>query len=132
MGNLLPRIRGLYRKGDIDAATVRHLALASKARQRDWLGLLDDPEAYCPTGHQLKAWLFGGAPIPVSAALFDVTDYQGEIVSDLFDDERYFADSASFWTAQAAAVEAKGEGLSRGRMGSGRAADWRHLPRLGA
>lgn len=26
LGNLLPRIRGLYRKGDIDAATVRHLS----------------------------------------------------------------------------------------------------------
>ena len=109
LGNLLPRIRGLYRKGDIDAATVRHLTLASKARQREWLALLDDPEAYCPTGNSLKAWLFGGASIPVSAALFDVAAYEGEIVSDLFGDERYFADSASFWTAQNAAIEAKAE-----------------------
>ncbi|WP_423605687.1 ParB/RepB/Spo0J family partition protein [Sphingomonas sp. MS122] len=109
LGNLLPRIRGLYRKGDIDAATVRHLTLASKARQREWLALLDDPDAHCPTGYQLKAWLFGGASIPVSSALFDVAGYQGEIVSDLFGDERYFADSASFWTAQTAAVEAKAE-----------------------
>ena len=109
LGNLLPRIRSLYRKGEIEAATVRHLTLASKARQRDWLALRDDPEAHCPTGYSLKAWLFGGASIPVSAALFDVADYQGEIVSDLFGDERYFADSATFWTAQTAAVEAKAE-----------------------
>lgn len=109
LGNLLPRIRGLYRKGDIDAATVRHLTLASKARQREWLALLDDPEAYCPTGHQLKAWLFGGASVPVSAALFEMAGYVGEIVSDLFGEERYFADSASFWTAQTAAIEAKAE-----------------------
>ena len=109
LGNLLPRIRGLYRKGDIDAATVRHLTLASKARQRDWLALLDDPDAHCPAGHQLKAWLFGGASIPVNSALFDIADYQGEIVSDLFGEERYFANSASFWTAQTAAVEAKAE-----------------------
>ncbi|MDG2532560.1 ParB N-terminal domain-containing protein [Sphingomonas sp. HITSZ_GF] len=109
LGNLLPRIRGLYRKGDIDAATVRHLTLASKARQRDWLGLFDDPEAYCPSGHQLKAWLFGGASIPVSAALFDMADYPGEVISDLFGDERYFADTASFWAAQAPAIEAKAE-----------------------
>lgn len=110
LGNLLPRIRALYRKGDIDAVTVRHLTLASKVRQRDWLALLDDPEAYCPTGHQLKAWLFGGASVPVSAALFDVADYEGEIISDLFGEERYFADTASFWTAQNAAIEAKAEG----------------------
>ncbi len=109
LGNLLPRIRTLYRKGEIDVSTVRHLTLASKARQREWLALLDDPEAYCPTGYQLKAWLFGGASIPVSAALFDLASYEGEIVSDLFGEEQYFADGASFWTAQAAAIEAKSE-----------------------
>jgi ParB family chromosome partitioning protein len=109
LGNLLPRIRGLYHKGEIEAATVRHLTLASKARQREWLALLDDPEAYCPIGYSLKAWLFGGAAIPLSVALFDVADYAGEIVSDLFGDERYFADGATFWTAQTAAVEAKAE-----------------------
>jgi ParB family chromosome partitioning protein len=109
LGNLLPRIRGLYRKGDIDAATVRHLTLASKARQRDWLALLDGENVYCPTGHQLKAWLFGGASVPVSAALFDLTSYEGEIVSDLFGEDQWFGDAASFWTAQTAAIEAKAE-----------------------
>lgn len=110
LGNLLPRIRGLYRKGDIDAATVRHLTLASKARQRDWLALFDDPDVHCPTGHQLKAWLFGGASVPVGAALFDMADYPGEVVSDLFGEERFFADTASFWAAQTPAIEAKAEG----------------------
>lgn len=110
LGNLLPRIRGLYRKGDIDAATVRHLTLASKARQRDWVELFDDPDTHCPTGHQLKAWLFGGASIPVRSALFDLTDYPGELVSDLFGEERFFADTASFWAAQTPAIEAKAEG----------------------
>lgn len=119
LGNLLPRIRGLYRKGDIDAATVRHLTLASKARQRDWLALFDDPEAYCPTGHQLKAWLFGGVSIPVSSALFDITDYPGEVISDLFGDERWFADAVSFWAAQTPAIEAKAE--------SYREAGWRDV-----
>ena len=57
LGNLLPRIRGLYRRGEIDAATVRHLTLISKAQQQQWLALLDDPEAHFPTGHQLKSWL---------------------------------------------------------------------------
>lgn len=119
LGNLLPRIRSLYRKGDIDVGTVRHLTLASKARQRDWLALLDDPEAHCPNGHQLKAWLFGGASIPVSAALFDVADYPGEVVSDLFGDERWFTDTASFWAAQNAAIAAKAE--------SYREAGWREV-----
>ncbi|RZF64311.1 ParB/RepB/Spo0J family partition protein [Sphingomonas populi] len=109
LGNLLPRIRTLYRKGGIDAATVRHLTLASKARQRDWLALLDDPDAHCPTGYQVKAWAFGGASIPVRAALFDIDGYPGDIVSDLFGDDRYFADPQTFWTAQNAALAERGE-----------------------
>ena len=107
LGNLLPRIRGLYRRGEIDAATVRHLTLASKGKQREWLALFDDETAYCPTGSQLKAWAFGGASIPVSAAQFDLADYTGEIVSDLFGDERYFANAETFWAAQIAAIDAR-------------------------
>jgi ParB family chromosome partitioning protein len=109
LGNLLPRIRTLYRKGQIDVATVRHLTLASKAQQRDWLAMLDDESSYCPTGSQLKAWLFGGVSIPTNAALFDLASYQGEIVSDLFGDDRYFANPSDFWAAQMAAVEERAE-----------------------
>lgn len=107
LGNLLPRIRTLYRRGEINVGTVRHLTLASKEKQREWLTLLDDKSAYCPTGQHLKAWLFGGASIPVTAALFDLASYPGEIVSDLFGDDRYFADASAFWAAQTAAVDAK-------------------------
>jgi len=107
LGNLLPRIRSLYRRDEIDAATVRHLTLATKAQQRDWLALLDDENAYCPSGHALKAWLFGGDTIPVSAALFDLATFDGEIVSDLFGDERYFASSDVFWAAQQVAIDAR-------------------------
>lgn len=107
LGNLLPRIRNLYRRGEIDPATVRHLTLATKAQQQQWLGLLDDPNSYCPTGHSLKAWVFGGVSIPVSAALFDIDGYSGGIVSDLFGDDRFFADVAAFWTVQNEAIEAR-------------------------
>lgn len=105
LGNLLPRIRGLYRKGEIDAATVRHLTLATKSQQQQWLALLDDPASYCPVGQSLKTWVLGGAAIPASAALFDIEGYGGAIVSDLFSDERYFADLAAFWTAQNEAIQ---------------------------
>jgi ParB family chromosome partitioning protein len=60
-------------------------------------------------GSQLKAWLFGGASIPTSAALFDLASYSGEIVSDLFGDDRYFASASDFWTAQTAAIEERAE-----------------------
>ena len=57
LGNLLPRIRSLYRAEQIDATTVRHLTLASKARQKEWLALLDDEGSHAPTGFRLKEWL---------------------------------------------------------------------------
>ena len=109
LGNLLPRIRGLYRAERIDATTVRHLTLASKPQQKAWLALLDDEDAYVPTGHRLREWLFGGSSIPTSAAIFPLEDYKGEIVADLFGEDSFFANVDQFWEAQMAAVEAKAE-----------------------
>lgn len=109
LGNLLPRVRGLYRKGEIDAVTVRHLTLASKARQREWLDLLDSEDAYAPIGQQLKAWLFGGASISTKVALFDLTEFDGGIVADLFGEDSYFADAEQFWAAQNAAIESRAD-----------------------
>ncbi len=105
LGNLLPRVRSLYRDEAINAATVRHLTLASKSQQKAWLALYDDPDAYCPTGHQLKQWLFGGASIKVDHALFDVEASGLAIIADLFGEDRYFADADAFWKAQDAVIE---------------------------
>ncbi|MCZ4343794.1 ParB N-terminal domain-containing protein [Sphingomonadaceae bacterium G21617-S1] len=107
LGNLLPRVRSLYAVEKIDRATVRHLTLASKSQQRAWLALFDDPDAYVPTGHQLKAWLFGGQSIPAKFALFDLDGFKGATVADLFGDDRYFADADAFWGAQNEAIEAR-------------------------
>jgi ParB family chromosome partitioning protein len=111
LGNLLPRIRKLYRREEIDVATIRHLTLATKAQQKAWLGLLDDPEQRAPRGAQLKSWLFGGEAIPTSLAIFSLDDYPGQIVSDLFGEDAYFTDSALFWRCQNEAVAAKVEAL---------------------
>ncbi|WP_242130466.1 ParB/RepB/Spo0J family partition protein, partial [Sphingobium sp. Sx8-8] len=109
LGNLLPRIRNLYRAETIDAVTVRHLTLASKTQQREWLALLDDDDRHAPVGQNLRAWLFGGATISTKAALFDLASFGGEIVSDLFGEESYFACASDFWTAQMTAVEERAE-----------------------
>ncbi len=105
LGNLLPRIRHIYQRGDIDGTTVRHLTLASKAQQKAWLALFDDDDAYCPSCHQLKAWLFGGQSIQTKHALFDLATFTGSIVTDLFGEGGYFADTDAFWVAQNAAIE---------------------------
>jgi ParB family transcriptional regulator, chromosome partitioning protein len=105
LGNLLPRIRQLYRAEEIDATSVRHLTMATKAQQKTWLALYDDPQSSIPKGHQLKAWLFGGASISTSVALFDLETYQGRIVKDLFEKDGYFGDLREFEDAQRAAIE---------------------------
>lgn len=107
LGNLLPRIRDLYRRGKIDAASVRHLTLASTARQKDWLALWDSPDAHCPTGWQLRGWLLGGEAIRADHALFDVEASGLALVADLFDEQRYVSDADAFWRAQDDAIEAR-------------------------
>lgn len=107
LGNLLPPIRDLYRAEKIDGATVRHLTMASKSQQKAWLALHDDPQAYVPTGHQLKQWLFGGQAIAVRHALFDAGVSGLATIGDLFGEDCYFADADAFWTAQKAAIEAR-------------------------
>jgi len=117
LGNLLPRIRALYAGEAIDRATVRHLTMASKRQQRDWLALHDDPGQRAPTGPSLKAWLTGGQTIPASHALFDVDASGLATVADLFGEDRYFADPQAFWGAQNAAIAERAEAY--------RAAGWR-------
>jgi len=104
LGNLLPRIRTLYRKGDIDGESIRHLTLASKSQQRDWLAMVEDPDVRAPTGQSLRNWLFGGQSISVRQALFDIAAYDGVIVADLFGEGGYFGDKDAFWAAQNTAI----------------------------
>ncbi|WP_372071471.1 ParB/RepB/Spo0J family partition protein [Tistrella mobilis] len=111
LGELLPKIRAAYRNEDIDAETIRHLTMASKRQQRDWLKLFADPEQYAPRGYQLKQWLFGGQQIATEVALFPLETYKGQIVSDLFGEKGYFADADRFWALQNAAIAAKRDAL---------------------
>ena len=111
LGDLLPRIRNLYRREAVTVATVRCLTLASKAQQRAWLALYDDPDQSAPLGEPLKAWLFGGTSIPTGVALFPLDDYPGQIIADLFGEDSYFTEPALFWTQQNQAIAAKAEAL---------------------
>jgi len=130
LGNLLPRIRTLYRQELIDAATVRHLTMATKAQQKEWLALYDSPDSYAPTGQRLKEWLCGGELIATKAALFDPALYTGPIVSDLFGEDSYFADPDLFWRLQREAVEARREAyLEQGWAGVELVEAGHHFPR---
>lgn len=104
IANLIDPILNAYRKEEIDATSLRHLTMATKSQQKAWFKLFRDPQQHEPTAWQLKAWLFGGAEISVETALFSVDDYDGNIISDLFGDDRYFDDPVKFWNLQLDAI----------------------------
>lgn len=114
LGNLHPPILNAYRKEQISAGTIRSLTLATPKQQKDWWALFKGDE-YAPQGHNLKEWLFGGASIATENALFDLKDYEGAFVTDLFGDVNFFDDTASFWTLQNTAIaNAKAAYLAEG------------------
>lgn len=115
IANLYQPILTAYRKDDISADTLRILTMATKRQQKTWWKLFTSEDEYAPQGRALKAWLLGGADIPVSNALFDVSEYGGNIISDLFGEERYFDDAPQFWSLQNTAIaEARDTYLANG------------------
>jgi len=103
LGALIPDVREAYTNQQIDAASIRVLTMATEEQQAEWIALFNSDD-YCPTGQQLKAWLTGGGVITTDKALFDVADYSGTILTDLFGDHGQFADLEHFWEAQNAAI----------------------------
>lgn len=87
IANLHTPILSAVRNGEIKGETMRILTMATKKQQKEWFRLFRDPECNAPSGVRLKAWLFGGAEIPVSNALFDPSAYKAPIKGDLFGEE---------------------------------------------
>lgn len=104
IANLYEPILNAYRREEIQPSTVRLLTMATARQQKAWWKLLKGEDDYAPLGNQLKSWLFGGDQIPVSNALFDLESYRGVIITDLFSEERYFAESADFWQKQGVVI----------------------------
>ncbi len=99
LANLTPGILALYEADKIHSGTVKALTLATHDQQAEWLKLYHGDD-YAPQGEQLKAWLTGGARIKTDVALFEVEDYEGTIITDLFGETSYFQDPDLFWTHQ--------------------------------
>lgn len=114
IAKLISPILTAYRRQEIGAGTIRSLTLATKRQQKEWWELFKSDE-YAPQGHALKQWLFGGEDISVDVALFDEADYDSNIVSDLFSEDRYFDDAGKFWELQNTAIaKAKARYLENG------------------
>lgn len=100
LASLKPAILKMYEADEIDVRTIRLLTMASASQQAEWLRLAKDEAQETPTGYWLKSWLVGEEDITTEAALFDVKDYKGSILTDLFGEKSYFADPDMFWELQ--------------------------------
>ncbi|HEY5239713.1 MAG TPA: ParB/RepB/Spo0J family partition protein [Rhizomicrobium sp.] len=109
LANLLHKIKDAYRADKIDDETFQHLTLATKGQQLDWWKMFVSDDENTPYGSDLKHWLCGGQSIATNVALFDLADYRGHTITDLFEEQSYFTDSDLFWQLQNAAIEAKAE-----------------------
>lgn len=106
LANVHPDILALYADDEIGRESIRHMTMATEAQQAEWLELWKGDD-YAPQNYHLKEWLTGGRPIPLSAALFDIKSYSGNIIADLFGREEgsgYFQDAEAFWECQNTAI----------------------------
>jgi len=100
LANLKPAILKMYEAKEIDVSDIRLLTMASKTKQAEWLRLAKDDEQNTPRRGWLKEWIVGEEQISTAHALFDLKDYKGTILTDLFGEQEYFADPDKFWTLQ--------------------------------
>ena len=121
LASLHSSIKDAYRNGDIEAEDFQLLANATRRQQKDWIASFQaesDPTSDAggaPRGHDLRQWLFGTDQIATGAALFPLEHYKGDIITDLFGDLSYFADTDAFWVLQNVAIASlKDELASKG------------------
>lgn len=107
LAGLAASIRKLYAEDEIDRETIRALTLATPAQQADWLKLWNSDTERAPFGRACRAWVTGGTTITTDKALFDLEQYEGAIIADLFGERAVFADAEAFWITQAAEVSAR-------------------------
>ena len=104
IANIYGPILTAYRKREIPGETLRTLTLATTKQQKKWWEMFKSDDVRAPEGRALRDWLFGGGHIPTANALFDLADYKGATVSDLFGEDSYFDDAATFWELQNKAI----------------------------
>ena len=113
LANVHADILALYEADEISHRSLRYMTMATAEQQAAWLELWRGDD-YAPQESYLKDWLTGGASVETSAALFNLADYPGNIISDLFGREEgggYFQDADLFWEHQNRAIAAKADAL---------------------
>jgi len=104
LANLSKSIRKLYADEDISRDTAKALTLATPDQQAKWLKLFKSEDEAAPQGASCRIWVTGGSRISTDHALFDLSEYDGTIVEDLFGQESVFTEPDIFWETQSGAI----------------------------
>lgn len=113
IASLIAPIRKLYAEDEIDRATIRALTLATEAQQTEWVRLHNSEDERAPIGRSCRTWVTGGVSITTDKALFDLEQFEGEVIGDLFGNHGVFADPETFWSAQSMAISEKVDALKK-------------------
>ncbi len=129
IGALPKAIIRLAEQDKIYSGSLEALTLASKAQLDTFIKM---PARSRPgTGWQIKTWLQKKRQnIPMSFALFEVGQYDGGIIDDLFaddDEQRCFTDPDQFWKLQQAVIDEKVEKLKAAGWPIVNVTEWRQF-----
>ncbi len=107
--NLSPEVREQFLQSEVSISQAEALSLGTHEEQNSMLPRMDYMDA-----DDIKRQLTNDK-VSMSKAIFDLKDYTGTYLSDLFSDEEttYFNDMTQFWELQRAAAQEKVEALEK-------------------
>ena len=102
IGSLPKKILDAAEKDEIGDRTLRALAVASKKDVARYNKLKPSER---PNDWQINDWLYADGMYPEDAAIFNLEDYTGGRIEDLFNDTVYLTDGLQFIELQSKAIE---------------------------
>lgn len=103
IAKLIPEAHAMVRNKTRDLAWARALTLADATFQKQVIeDIASNPSAWAG-GEDVRKFLLQST-IPADHALFDIADYSGEIVQDMFEGDK-LSDIEKFWALQNKAIE---------------------------
>mgnify|MGYP006274290157 CR=1 FL=1 len=104
IAQLIPEAHKLVREGTRTLDWARALTVADQALQKQICeDITANPDSW-QTGQDIRTFL-NKSTIPAAHALFDMAEYKGEIIRDMFDGDK-ISDIDAFWTLQNDAIKA--------------------------
>lgn len=103
IAKLIPEAHAMVRNKTRDLAWARALTLADASFQKQVVQDIESNPSAWANGEDIRKFLLQST-IPADHALFDIAEYSGEIVKDMFEGDK-LSDIDQFWSLQNKAIE---------------------------